>query len=242
MFEQKAEALIPSFEFHAHCRALSLVFRGKLCAELSRQGGRRYEAGETVYAEGDLAQSIYFAKQGLVKTSVITAAGEELGLQLHAAGDVFGELCFCGGERREQAVTMEASELVQISAGTLVAQLQQSPPALTTFLGLVCERLSESYDRLAMLSFDDTTTRLARTLIKLGTQLGQPTVGGVEIAHYVRQEDLAEMIGASREAVSSLLNRLRKLQLVEYRRKGRLLIRTAALLDYLERVGRARRD
>ncbi len=113
---------------------------------------------------------------------------------------------------------------------------------LTTFLGLVCERLSESYDRLAMLSFDDTTTRLARTLIKLGTQLGQPTVGGVEIPHYVRQEDLAEMIGASREVVSSLLNRLRKLRLVDYRRKGRLLIRTAALLDYLDRLGSARRD
>ncbi len=116
MFEQKAEALMPSFEFHAHCRVFSLVFRGKLCAELSRQGGRRYDVGETVYAQGDLAQSIYFTKQGLLKTSVITAAGEELGLQLHAAGDVFGELCFCGGEPREQAVTMESSELVQISA------------------------------------------------------------------------------------------------------------------------------
>jgi CRP/FNR family cyclic AMP-dependent transcriptional regulator len=86
--------------------------------------------------------------------------------------------------------------------------------------------------------FDDTATSLARTLIKLGTQLGHPAVGGVEIPHYVRQEDLAEMIGASREVVSSLLNRLRKLQLVEYRRKGRLLVRTAALLDYLERAGR----
>jgi CRP/FNR family transcriptional regulator, cyclic AMP receptor protein len=86
--------------------------------------------------------------------------------------------------------------------------------------------------------FDDTTTSLARTLIKLGTQLAHPAVGGVEIPHYVRQEDLAEMIGASREVVSSLPNRLPQLQLVEYRRKGRLLVRTAALLDYLERAGR----
>jgi DNA-binding IscR family transcriptional regulator len=47
-----------------------------------------------------------------------------------------------------------------------------------------------------------------------------PAVGGVEIPHYVGQEDLAEVIGASREVASSLLNRLRKLRLVEYRRKG----------------------
>ncbi len=234
--EQDEKAFAPSFVSHAHCSALSLVFRGQFCAELSRQAGRRVKAGETVYAEGDRAQSVYFLKQGLVKTSVITAHGEEVVLELHPAGDVFGELCFCGRERREQAVTLEPSEIVEISSATLFAQLQRSPQALTAFLGVVCQRLADAYDRLGMLSFDDTMARLARTLIKLGTQLGRPAVGGVEIPHYLRQEDLAEMIGASREVVSSLLNRLRHLHLIEYRRKGQLFIRMAPLLGFLERA------
>jgi CRP/FNR family cyclic AMP-dependent transcriptional regulator len=87
--------------------------------------------------------------------------------------------------------------------------------------------------------FDDTATSLARTLIKLGTQLGHPAVGGVEIPHYVRQEDLAEMIGASREVVSSLPNRLPQLQLVEYRRKGQLLIRQESVRSTSSRAVRA---
>lgn len=234
--QQDEKELVLSFASHAHCSALSRVLRGELCAEFSRVAGRHFKPYEPVYAAGDRAHSVYFLKQGLVKTSAITPQGEEVVLQLHLAGDVFGELCFCGRERREKAVALEPSEIAEISIAALLARLQRSPQALTGFLGVVCRRLSDSYDRLAMLSFDDVMARLARTLIKLGNELGRPVPGGVEISHYLRQEDLADMIGASREVVSSLLNRLRKLHLIEYRRKGQLVVRTAPLLDFLERA------
>ena len=72
---------------------------------------------------GEPAKSLFYVKRGLVKTSRIMPAGDEIILQLNRPGDILGELCFCSGERREQAVTLEASEVVEILLDDLLGNL-----------------------------------------------------------------------------------------------------------------------
>jgi len=80
-------------------------------------------------ANGDAARSVYLVRRGLIKTAFVSPAGQELTLRMHPPGDVFGELCLCSGERREQAVALEASEVVTITLEMLLARLRQDPLA-----------------------------------------------------------------------------------------------------------------
>jgi CRP/FNR family transcriptional regulator len=101
------------------------------------------------------------------------------------------------------------------------------------FLVTVCERLSRAYDTIQELSFDRVDDRLAKALLRLAGELGEPVADGTELAHYITQEELAQMLSARREVVSSALNRLRGQGLVWYTRRGKLTIDRAGLSAWL---------
>jgi CRP/FNR family transcriptional regulator len=225
-----------NFSRHDQCEALSRVLQGKLCDQLTNGVTRVIPTGQFIYCIGNPAHSIYFLRSGLVKTSVLSQNGEELILRLYKPGEIFGELCFCEGHRLEQAVAMTESAVVEIDFDQLLSHLQQNRQALLDFLKIVSQHLAEGYDQLRTFTFDETITRLVNKLIKLGAELGRPMAEGVEIGQYITQEELAQMIGARREVVSTLLNRLREMDLIHYSRKGRLNFNPEALQRYLHSV------
>ena len=218
---------------HRQCLALSGCFRGKLCEQLMNRPGHRVAKGAPVYSLGDSAQSVFFLRQGFVKLTSLTEDGRELILRLHQAGEVFGELCHCTGERREQAVAMEDCEIVELSFDEFVTHLQSNRPAFLLFLSNVAQQLSAAYDQIQTLSFSSTMERLIRTLGRLADEFGEPDGEWIRLTHYFRQDDLAQMIGARREVVSTLLNQLREQGLINYARKDGLLLRRAGLDRFL---------
>jgi CRP/FNR family cyclic AMP-dependent transcriptional regulator len=215
-----------NFTDHHHCLALSTVFNNR--------GSRPVSAGQILYTAADRGDSVYFLRSGLVKTSIISEKGKELLLSIHRPGVIFGELSFCSGQRREQAVAMEGSEVVEVRFDDLMSELGKSPQAMVDLLNTMCRRLCQAHDQLLTLSFDKTMERLVRKVLELVEELGDSTPEGTGIAHYIKQEELAQMIAAPREVVSSLLNELRELDLVTYSRKGRLTVSTEALRTYLD--------
>lgn len=218
---------------HRHCIALSGCFRGKLCEQLMNRPGQSVPKGARIYGLGDSAQSVFYLRQGFVKLTSLTEDGRELILRLHQAGEVFGELCHCTGERREQAIAMEDSEVVELSFDEFIAHLQSNRPAFLLFLSNVAQQLSAAYDQIQTLSFNSTMERLVRTLGRLADEFGEPDGEWVRLTHYFRQDDLAQMIGARREVVSTLLNQLREQGLITYARKDGLLLRRAGLDQFL---------
>ncbi|MGH7627973.1 MAG: Crp/Fnr family transcriptional regulator [Gemmatimonadales bacterium] len=224
---------------HSQCVVLSNRFRGRLCEDLARRPARHLAAGEFVYLMGDVARSVYLVQRGLVKTAVISPGGQELTLRIHQPGDVFGELCLCSGERREQAVALEASEVVTITLEMLVARLRQDPLAALDLASVTCEHLAEAYDRLRSLSADPTMHRLARTLMDLAAGVGESAPDGTLVLHYITQQELAHLIGARREVVSSLLNRLRGRGFIRYSRRSPITVDPDALRAFLESFGHA---
>ena len=231
-----AAAALPRPADHARCTALSRLFRGRLCEQLARGAGRRVRAGELLYTMGQTAESLYLVRRGLVKTSLISPGGQELTLRLYPAGDILGELCLCTGERREQAMALEASEVVEIPLTSLLRSLRQDPQAAVEFASAVCEHLGEVHEGLRSLSFDPVSERLARALLELADRLGEPGSRGRRIAHYITQEELAQMIGARREVVSGLLNRLRTEGLISYTRRGLIEVDREALKAYIDSI------
>ncbi|HVH66352.1 MAG TPA: Crp/Fnr family transcriptional regulator [Gemmatimonadales bacterium] len=212
-----------------------------MCEQLALRPARRIAPGQSVYLAGDAARSVFFLRSGLVKTSVLAQRGDEVILRLHKTGEVFGELCFCTGARREQAVALELSDVVEIPFEDLIRRLRADSQALFDLLSVVCERLAESYERLESVSLELTMERLVRALLKLADDLGQTAADGLAIDHYIRQRDLAGIVAARREVVSTLLNQLRNRGLISYPRKGRIQLDRRALRSYLDTIV-AKRD
>jgi CRP/FNR family cyclic AMP-dependent transcriptional regulator len=224
---------------HAACVPLSLSLRGKLCERLARLPSRSLRAGQHVYLTGNPARSIFLVQSGLIKTSALSPSGEELTLHLYKPGDLFGELCLCGGGRREEAIALEPSTVTEIPLTALLAQLRQDPDAALELASVVCDRLADAYETIESLSWDTVLHRLVRTLLRLADDLGEPSETGTRLAHYIRQEELARLVGARREVVSGLLSRLRANGHISYSPRGAITIRRAGLERFLEARCRA---
>jgi CRP/FNR family cyclic AMP-dependent transcriptional regulator len=227
----------PRLTDHSQCVAVSHLFRGKLCEELGRRPARRVEAGGFLYHMGEPAHSVYLVRSGLIKTSMVSPGGQQLTLRVHKSGDILGELCLCLGERREQAVALERSEVVEIPVDLLIGRLRQDPNAALAFASAACEHLAQAYERLRSLSVEPAMRRLVRTLLDLAEDLGETTPLGTQITHHITQEELARLIGARREVVSSLLNQLRIAGLISYTRRGLIVVNRRALWELLDSIG-----
>jgi CRP/FNR family transcriptional regulator, cyclic AMP receptor protein len=224
---------------HSECVAVSELFRGRLCEELGQRPARRLESGESLYHMGEAARSVYLVRRGLIKSSLVSPGGHELTLRLHKTGDILGELCLCMGERREQAVALEESDVVEIPLELLLARLRRDSVAALEFARGASARLLETYQRLESLSAEPVMGRLTRTLLDLASDLGEPATHGIEIRHHITQEELGRLISARREVVSSLLNELRKAGLISYTRRGYIVVDSDALQNLLESINQA---
>ena len=148
---------------------------------------------------------------------------------LYKPGDIFGELCLCGGGRREDAIALERSSVSEIPFAALLTRLRQDPDAALDLVSVVSNRLADAYEQIESLSWDTVLHRLIRTLLRLANELGEQSESGVRLAHYIRQEELARLVGARREVVSGLLNRLRASGHISYSPRGAITVRRAGL-------------
>jgi CRP/FNR family transcriptional regulator, cyclic AMP receptor protein len=209
---------------HAQCAALSALFRGSLCEQLASGPGRLITSGQFLYRVGADARSVFLIRHGLVKVSTVSARGQEITLRVYKSGDVFGELCLCTGERQEQAVALEDTDVVEIPVERFLTRLQQDPRVAIEFATTACERLAEAHERLRSIAVDPVLGRLVRALLMLATDLGDETPLGTELTHHFAQDELAQIVGARREVVSTLLNRLRDKGFLSYSRGGPMRI------------------
>lgn len=223
----------PLLTDHRECVLLSGLCRGTLCEQFARGPARRVAAGRVVYREGDDARSVYLLRSGLVKTSVLSEAGAELMLRVHRPGEIFGELCLCAGERRDQATALQPSEVVDIPLAALLAQMRRDPQAALDCTRLLDERLAEARDQLRSLSADPMLRRLVRALLKLADDQDGTVLRATEISQHLTQTEWARMVGARREVVSGLLNRLRERGLISYARRGPIHVDRSALEAFL---------
>ncbi|MFL5448229.1 MAG: Crp/Fnr family transcriptional regulator [Gemmatimonadales bacterium] len=227
------------FPDHAQCEAFGGSVRGRLCQHMALLPPRRLEAGEHLYRTGSPSRSLFLVRSGLIKTSTVSSEGEELTLRLGKPGDLVGELCLCGGNRREDAVALEPSAVVEMSLPALLGRLRDDPDIAVEFAAAVCDRLADAYEQIESLSWDTVLYRLVRTLLRLAAELGEPTENGTSLAHHIKQEELARLVGARREVVSGLLNRLRASGHISYSARGAITVHPGSLHKFLAARSRA---
>jgi len=186
-----------------------------LATEIRGRSFLKYQIGRVLFHQGDPALSVYYIHEGKVELTVVSHGGRHGVIGILQAGDFLGEECLAGrGVRIATAKAIAQSSVITI-VKELMTRLLHEMPSFAEYFGscLVSRNIRLQEDLIDQL-LNPSEKRLARALLLLaGTSKGaklEPVVPGVS------QETLAQMIGASRQRVNFLMNKFRRLGLVEY--------------------------
>jgi CRP-like cAMP-binding protein len=182
---------------------------------------------EPLFAQGQLADAIYFLQEGRAKLTVVSANGKEATITLLTTGDLVGEeaLAHSGSRRLATATALTPCTTMRIARDEVIRVLHQQPEFSDFFLKFLLARSMRTQSDLVDQLFNSSEKRLARILL-LMANYGMPGEPEMLLPH-VTQETLAEMIGTTRSRVSFFMNRFRKLGLIEY--NGRIRVHRSLL-------------
>ena len=174
-----------------------------------------YRKGETVFAQGDRCEGVFYIQSGECKVSVTSEEGKEAVVALHEKGDFFGEGCLNGQPRRLATVTaMSDLKLMRFDNTAIQRVLHEEPDFSEFFISYLLARTARVEADLVDQLFNSSEKRLARLLLLMANfgKEGKPE----PVIAKISQETLAEMIGTTRSRVSTFMNKFRKLGFIEY--------------------------
>lgn len=213
--------------------ALVSVFRGKFCdAILPNRKKVTFRKEEIIYDMGDKERTFFFLQDGFVKVGTITSDGHELIYDVRKGGDVVGELCASETRRPDRAVALEQTDAIPVPYEDVMDVVRKAPDLLARLVDVFCGALIEAYAQVNTLAVDDTIHRLGKVLLKLAAKIGQHPGPEVEIPTYLTQEEIAQMVAARRERVSTALNFFRRRRMLHYTNHGHLVLDVKALESY----------
>jgi CRP/FNR family cyclic AMP-dependent transcriptional regulator len=162
--------------------------------------------GQTVFTEGEPGDSLYVLLQGKIKLSRSSSDGRENMLAVLGPGEVFGELSlFDPGPRTATATAVVDSTLAHLENSALQPWIDDRPEVAERLLMVLARRLRRTNNAIADLVFTDVPGRVAKALLSLAERFGTPVDDGLRVTHDLTQEELAQLVGASRETVNKAL-------------------------------------
>jgi CRP/FNR family cyclic AMP-dependent transcriptional regulator len=185
-----------------------------------------FRKDHVVFAQGDVADTVFYLQSGRVKVVVVSEQGKEAVVGILEPGQFFGEGCMNGHSLRIATTTaMEDCLVTAITKSAMLAAIHDQPKFSEMFMAYLLTRNSRIEEDLIDQLFNSSEKRLARLLLLLANfgKEGNPQ----PIIPNISQETLAEMIGTTRSRVSFFMNKFRKLGLISY--NGKIEVNSALL-------------
>jgi CRP/FNR family cyclic AMP-dependent transcriptional regulator len=181
-------------------------------------GGRTITAvpkKQTIFAQGDSSNAVFYIREGKVKLTVLSKSGKEATIGILNEGDFFGEGCLTGQPLRLcSATAMSDCSVMRIDKKSMMEVLHREHSFSDMFVTYLLTRNIRYEEDLVDQLFNSSEKRLARILLLLA-QFGKEGVPETLIAN-INQQTLAEMVGTTRSRVSFFMNRFRKLGFIDY--------------------------
>lgn len=168
------------------------------------------DTGDVLFEQGDDARALYALISGLLEVSVLSMDGRKLALNVMRPGALFGEIAlFDAGERTATVTAQEPSVLRKVRSDDVLARIREEPELAIDLIQLAGQRMRWMDRQLNEQVFLPMPTRLARKILYL-TERGDGTSGTLSLS----QAELAEFVGATREAVSKTLSAWKRLGVI----------------------------
>ncbi|MEQ8210483.1 MAG: Crp/Fnr family transcriptional regulator [Lacipirellulaceae bacterium] len=197
-----------------------------------RSRARDFPRNTPIYLPADHADGVMLLVRGRVKIGSFTEEGKQTILAFIEPGELFGELSLMGGEEREEyAETVEKSTIVAIPREVMQELMSQNPEVslgVTKLFGLRRQRVER---RLKYLLFRSNRERLVHLLLELAEAYGKRTAEGIELKIKLSHQDLASVIGSTRETVTVVLGELQNEGKIQLGRRKIILTELARLAE-----------
>jgi CRP-like cAMP-binding protein len=198
---------IPLFQDLSHDTMHRLV----QCIEM-REVRRR----QVIYLPGDPGQAVFFVNGGRIKISKVTRDGKELTLAYRGPGEVFGELVMIdGGPREEMAEAMENALVTELERGEFERLVQKEGMIGYRLSRVIAQRRREVENKIEQLIFKDVNAKLAELLLRLATEYGIEDSRGTLVSLKITHQEMANLIGSTRETVSLTLSQFKRKGLIQ---------------------------
>ena len=196
---------------------------------------KKFARGSLIYLPSDAGESVLLLTAGRVKIYHITGEGKQALLALIDPGELFGEVALVdGGEREEFAEAMQTTTLIRIPGAEIRRLMEEHPQValgVSKLMGLRRQRIER---RLKSLLFRSNRERLIHLLLELADKYGRRTAEGVELGIKLSHQDLASIIGSTRETVTVVLGELQTEGSLIIRRRQIVLTRMEHLAASIE--------
>lgn len=170
---------------------------------------RTYARGKVIAKPDDPPDTIYLIKEGRVKLCRYSSTGRAHILALLERGDIFGERALVGAQTAMHCEAFEDTLVCVLRRQDFEDLLQSKPELALRVMKVLAERLRQAEEVIENLAFHDAPGRLSALLVRLAEAYGEPHADGRRLMLRFTHQDLASMIGATRETVTNVLIRFR---------------------------------
>ncbi len=196
---------------------------------------RTYRRNMLLFLEGEKGEAIYFLMEGKVKIYKTSEDGREHILDIAAAGDLFAEVVlFQDISYPATAEVIEEGRIAFIRNTDLEQLLAQKPTLAIGIIRILTRRLIAAQSQVKSLALMDTHGRTAEMLIKLASEHGKKTDMGIELDLGLSRQELANLVGTTRETVTRILTSFKKAKLLDMDRSSLRIKDLEALRDWIE--------
>jgi CRP-like cAMP-binding protein len=176
-----------------------------------------FDTDDVIFHKGDPGDRLYAIVSGRVGIKTVSRDGKEIILNVLGPGEVFGEIAVLDGkERTAGAAAMKPTKLVRVGRTEFLPFLERHPKLCIRAIEVLCDRLRWTSDIIEDTIFLDIPRRLAKRLLILVQRHGRPVEAGVKIDMKLSQEDLGNMLGATRESVNKGIRSLQQHGVISY--------------------------
>jgi len=172
---------------------------------------------QVILSPDDPTDRIHIVKKGKVRVYRITPDGKQLTLDIHDKGTILGDMRLLGQDRVPEAYaeTLDEAVICTITPDELRRLIERHPIIGVNIITFLSRRLQEAERELEAMAYQRVGQRLARKLIDLAQRFGVETVRGTLIQARLTQQELAEMIGTTRETLAHTLSDFRRRELLD---------------------------
>lgn len=193
---------------------------------------KKFPKESIIVQESDEGDSLMIILSGQVKVVLISEDGKEIILSILKEGDFVGEMSLLDGEPRSATViAMSDSTLLIIQRNAFLKQVEENPSIAKAVLEEMSRRIRKADERIGSLILLDVYGRVASFLLQMARSEGKKVEDGILIEKRPTQQDIASMIGVSRETVSRVLNHLNRRGLISMSGKSILILGPEQISD-----------
>lgn len=185
---------------------------------------RSYKKGRMIFAEGEPGEAVFILKSGLVKLTRQAEDGREHILHLVHPGDIFAEIVlFDGGDYPATAEVLEDANVAVIRNRDMDGLITGNSDVALAMLKIMARRLRQAQEKVMNLALNDTLRRLVQVLLHMAEEHGEDAGAGVRISLRLTNQELANLIGTTRETINRILNSLKRDGSLEMDKQGIVL-------------------